>query len=132
MSLVADVGFAHRLAYIRWLLSRGRINPASDKELATALGVGYKWIGKWKVLAESPEGRTELAAITKALVPMGVSADWLYDGKGPVPRLWPEWIAAESVAQPIPLPPVAYKKRAEAATEPVAKRASAKRGRKGA
>lgn len=94
-----EIGFAGRLAYLRWLRTVGREGPETDAELAAALGVGVKWLRKWKRRAEAPEGRTEALAIATALEAMGVTVGWLYDGKGPTPRpkLWREWLVAREL-----------------------------------
>lgn len=90
---MARIGFRERLAFVRWLRAKGRTALESDAELAVALGVGYKWLQKWKTRAEAPEGRTEHDAIAKALKPLGVPVRWLYDGSGaqPWPDLWAYW-----------------------------------------
>jgi transcriptional regulator with XRE-family HTH domain len=88
---VAAGGFAERLAYVRWVRSMGRLKPETDAELARAMGVGDKWLAKWKTSARPPEGRSEAAAIEASGV---VSVDWLYDARGEAPRpeLWRDWI----------------------------------------
>ena len=76
--LTLEVGFAERLAYVRWLRNRGRLTPESDTELADAWGVGQKWLGKWKTRREAPEGRTDRADRG----PRGSSR------RGPSPTAW--------------------------------------------
>lgn len=92
--LSAVAGFAQRLAYLRWLRSFGRLKPETDREFAVALGVGEKWLSKWKGSEKPPEGRSEAAAIAEALRPSGVTVEWLYDGKGSPPQqvLWSDWL----------------------------------------
>lgn len=89
----SEVGFAHRLAYVRWLRDRGRVVREADRQFAIAMGVGEKWYIKWKQRDHAPEGRTEFEAFAAGLATMGVSAAWLYDGKGatPEPKLWDAW-----------------------------------------
>lgn len=105
-----ESGFAERLAYVRWLRSRGRIAPESDRELAQALGVGEQWLRKWKSRPDAPDGRKEAQAIAGALAPLGVTIAWLYDEQGPPPEpaLWAVW-SGRPVTQPaaieIPLEP---------------------------
>jgi transcriptional regulator with XRE-family HTH domain len=92
----SDSTFAERLAYVRWLRSRGRPAPETDAELAGALGVTSGWIRKWKLRPDAPEGRTQMAAIEKALHPTGVSVHWLFDNQGtaPEPDQWDRWLEA--------------------------------------
>lgn len=89
-----EVGFRERLAYLRWLRARGRLRAETDAEVATALGVGEKWLTKWKGRADAPEGRTEEAAIKASIGAQ--PAQWLYDGTGPAPEpaRWREWLQA--------------------------------------
>lgn len=91
-----DIGFRDRLAYVRWLRARGKTKMERDTELAEGLGVGYEWLKKWGRRAEAPQGRREYDAIRRALTPIGVSVDWLYDGIGetPHPELWAFWVEA--------------------------------------
>lgn len=99
---MAETGFADRLAYVRWLRNRGRLVPETDTEFASSVGVGTKWLTKWKSRPDAPEGRTEMLALEEALKPLGVVTAWLYDGKGqpPEPRLWKDWVAALEKARP--------------------------------
>jgi hypothetical protein len=113
---VAVIGFADRLAYVRWLRARGKRAPETDTEFAANVGVGAKWLGKWKNKPNAPEGRTEAAAISAALAGMGVSLDWLYDGKGspPEPIAWKRWLAdAERASRQPTLGPSVIKEPAE-------------------
>jgi hypothetical protein len=98
-------GFAHRLAYLRWLRNRGRVKAETDAEVSAWLGVGLKWLGKWKTRRDAPEGRTEARAVSAALRAIGVELDWLYDGAGdpPEPERWGEWLARVPV-EVIPAP----------------------------
>jgi hypothetical protein len=93
---VPEIGFRDRLAYVRWLRARGKTRMEKDTELAEGLGVGYEWLKKWGRRAEAPEGRTQYEAIRRALEPIGVAVDWLYDGVGetPHPELWAFWVEA--------------------------------------
>lgn len=100
----AQIGFAERFAYVRWLRARGRLSPESDRELAVALGVGESWIRKWKTRADAPEGRSEQKALERALAPLGVTVEWLYDNAGPPPQpsLWETWRVALSGQPSLP------------------------------
>lgn len=91
-------GFAGRLAYLRWIRSVGRPRQESDREFAKALGVGEKWLAKWKGSEKAPEGRTEAAAIERALGGLALVM-WLYDGKGrpPRPELWEAWTSSDGL-----------------------------------
>lgn len=103
-------GFAGRLAYVRWLRSRGRVKLETDREFAAAMGVNYPWFAKWKTRTEAPDGRTETGAMAEALRPYGVTPDWLFDAKGspPEPALWTIWlngpVATPAVGELIPDP----------------------------
>lgn len=90
-----EIGFSLRLAYVRWLRDRGRIVRESDRQFAERMNIGEKWVTKWKLRDDAPEGRSEYDALRCALAPMGVAMNWLYDGTGaaPEPRLWVEWTA---------------------------------------
>lgn len=96
-----DSGFGERLAYVRWL----RIGPdgerETDEQFAAALGVGVKWLGKWKYSEPPPKGLVEAQAIEKALRGMGVTLDWLYGGTGPPPspRKWADWLKSHRAIQ---------------------------------
>lgn len=100
--LAAAIGFAERFAFVRFLRAMGRLSPESDRELAAALGVGESWIRKWKTRADAPEGRSEQKAIEKALEPMGVGIEWLYDGVGAAPDFWEPWYRAHLELQKRP------------------------------
>lgn len=91
-----EIGFRDRLAYVRWLRARGKTRMEKDTELAEGLGVGYEWLKKWGRRAEAPEGRQQYEAIRRALEPIGVPVDWLYDGIGetPHPEFWAFWVEA--------------------------------------
>jgi hypothetical protein len=97
-----ELGFLDRLAYLRWLRNRGRTKPETDAELASAWGVGEKWLSKWKLRTDAPEGRSESAAIAKAIGAGAMS--WLYDGVGeaPEPETWAAWYAEWLAAQRAP------------------------------
>lgn len=120
-------GFAHRLAYLRWLQNRGRVKPLTDAEVAAWLGVGLKWLGKWKTKREAPEGRTEARAVERALATIDVTIDWLYDGEGapPEPSQWAEWLRR------VPIEVVPATRPRRGAQEHLAKTAVKKRGRNG-
>jgi hypothetical protein len=85
-------GFSERLAYVRWVRQARLRRYENDRQLAVALGVGEKWLGKWKDSAKPPEGRSEAAAI-EAVLGRATTA-WLYDGVGepPNPELWNAWL----------------------------------------
>lgn len=102
--MAPEIGFAERLAYVRWLRARGRISPESDRELATALHVGESWVRKWKTRADAPEGRSEQKALEAALGAVLVA--WLYDDEGapPQPALWAAWRAGWRAESVLPLP----------------------------
>lgn len=104
---MVDIGFGGRLAYLRWLDSRGRITPKSDREFAAELGVGESWVRKWKVRPDVPERRTEEGAFQRHF---GEPATrWLYEMKGAAPQapLWPGWLTDwERTQQPAEKPPV--------------------------
>jgi hypothetical protein len=104
-------GFAGRVAYLRWLLSRGRIAPLTDKALADWLGVTEKWFGKWKTKRRAPEGRTESLAIDAALSRLGTSTHWLYDAKEdpPRPELWAVWRESEEMPETITIDGTTYR-----------------------
>jgi len=129
---VTHIGFAERLAYLRWLLNRGRTDPITDIQLAERLGVGLKWLGKWKSRDEAPNGRSEALRISEAIKPWGASIDWLYDGKGeaPEPALWRAWLAArDEVTDPPPpgvrdVPVEAMERVSPAKKAPAKKRAT--------
>jgi len=89
-------GFADRLAYVRWLRMRGRVAFENDREFAEALGVTYGWFAKWKSRRDAPEARKETNALARALEPMGVTYDWLFDniGEAPEPEMWRDWLRA--------------------------------------
>jgi hypothetical protein len=92
MVRVPDGGFAERLAYVRWVRTARLRRYENDRQLAAALGVGEKWLGKWKDSSRPPEGRSEAAAIEAVLG--RESTAWLYDGVGapPNPELWQAWL----------------------------------------
>ena len=134
------IGFAERLAYVRWLRSRGRIRPETDTELAASLGVGAKWLGKWKGKSSAPEGRTEATAIAAALSGIGVTLDWLYDGKGspPEPSAWKGWlkdwersaVSGLAAAHNTTVEPEKSAAAFAAKQKPATKQAAGQRGRK--
>lgn len=95
---VGDFGFAARLAYLRWVFNAGRTEALKDAEFASRIGVGTKWLGKWKSRADAPPGRAEAQAIEAALRPWGATIAWLYDNDGapPFPALWQFWHAQAS------------------------------------
>jgi hypothetical protein len=89
---LADGGFAERLAYVRWVRQAQLRRYENDRQLAAALGVGEKWLGKWKDSTKAPEGRSEAAAIEAVLG--RAATEWLYDrvGDPPNPELWQAWL----------------------------------------
>lgn len=91
-----EIGFRERLAYVRWLRARGKTAVEKDTELAEELGVGYEWLKKWAKRSDAPPGRDQFETLARTLAPLGVSADWLYTGRGgtPHPDLWARWIEA--------------------------------------
>jgi hypothetical protein len=97
----------------------------TDGELADELGVGEKWLGKWKVKAQAPGGRAEEKAIARAIGEDG--AKWLYDGVGsaPDPAAWAIWQAG-TVATTIPSGAVLVP-RADPAAPPATEAASRSR-----
>lgn len=88
-----QIGFRERLAYLRWLRDCGALTPESDGKLADYLGVGVKWLGKWKRSQKAPNGIAEHEAIETSLREMGVAINWLYKGEGdpPEPDMWARW-----------------------------------------
>lgn len=104
---MASTGFDDRLAYLRWLRSAGRPKAETDDELAVALGVGKKWLDKWKRRSDSPDGRDEEKSIRQSLG--DAVTRWLYDDEGdpPKPDLWKVWIRALR-ARPTELPATAF------------------------
>jgi transcriptional regulator with XRE-family HTH domain len=92
MGRLPDGGFAERLAYVRWVRQARLRRYENDRQLAAALGVGEKWLGKWKDSTRAPEGRSEAAAI-EAVLGREATA-WLYDGVGEPPNreLWHAWL----------------------------------------
>lgn len=104
-------GFAARLAYVRWLRNRGQLRAETDAELAEATGVGLPWLTKWKARDDAPNDR----AITKRFAAgLGVSDDWLIDGRGdaPEPALWRMWLAFDGGGGDGGLDPPDYMKAA--------------------
>lgn len=101
---MADVGFAGRLAYVRWLRDRGRVKRLTDAEFAAWLGVGQKWLVKWKPLRNPPKGIAEAEKIDGALRSIGSDRKWLYDGVGnpPEPEEWAPWLADFQMQQGSP------------------------------
>jgi hypothetical protein len=93
-----DQGFANRLAYVRWLRGMGRDELEMLSDFAKAIGVKYSWLYKWAESPKSPTRRPEIKALIAGLEPMGVSEEWLIDGKGTPPRadLWTSWAHARS------------------------------------
>lgn len=93
---VVDIGFRERLAFVRWLRARGKTALEKDTDLADGLGVGYEWLKKWSKRSDAPPGREQFDILAKSLAPLGVSADWLYSGRGPTPHpeLWARWLEA--------------------------------------
>lgn len=128
--MTAKYGFADRLAYIRWLRSRGRRAAETDREFAAAIGVTYGWFTKWKVRLDAPPGRTEARAILAALRPSGVTEEWLFDAKGKPPEheLWDVWVKGPVVVAGalLPDPRQQAKERSESQGRP----ASGRSGRK--
>lgn len=92
---MAESGFAERLAYWRWLRNEGKLAPETDGKFAAAVGVGPKWLGKWKGSHKAPDGLTEALALSAALADVGGTLDWLYKGTGvpPRPKDWARWYA---------------------------------------
>jgi transcriptional regulator with XRE-family HTH domain len=95
---LADGGFAERLAYVRWVRQARLRRYENDRQLAAALGVGEKWLGKWKDSTKAPEGRSEASAIEAVLG--RPTTEWLYDGVGepPNPELWQAWLDEHAFA----------------------------------
>jgi hypothetical protein len=112
-----------RLAYVRWLRSRGRVKPEGDSELAAATGVGLPWLNKWKNRADAPNDRSITNRFSRAL---GVSDAWLIDGDGepPRPQLWGIWSEGAST------PTADAQQVAAPALNETRGRASAKKARK--
>jgi hypothetical protein len=109
---VTEIGFAGRLAYVRWLLDRGRVMRLTDAEFAAWLGVGVKWLGKWKARTSAPKGMDEAEAIEVALGQHGWSRAWLYKGTGgaPVPDQWRGWLTELRESQRAATPPEGTKR----------------------
>lgn len=92
-----DLGFADRLAYVRWLRQAGRTEVESLRAFSAAIGVEYAWLHKWADSARAPTRRPEIKALMAGLAPMGITEEWLIDGTGtpPMPTLWRGvWIKA--------------------------------------
>ena len=89
-----EIGFKMRLAYVRWLRHAGRHLHESDRQFAEHMGVGEKWVAKWKLRDDPPDGRVEYETMRASLAASGISVDWLYDGVGcaPEPKLWNYWL----------------------------------------
>lgn len=84
------MSFAVRLAYVRWLNSRGALSPESDSDLAKRAGLGNEWLAKWKKRDDAPNDRTRAGLLVAAL---GADPGWLLDGVGnpPEPELYVAW-----------------------------------------
>lgn len=90
-----DLGFDDRMAYVRWLRDMGHTEPEKLTAFAAAIGVKYDWLYKWIDSPKPPSRRAEIKALVAGLEAMGVTEDWLIDGKGaaPEPALWKRWLA---------------------------------------
>jgi len=97
-----------RLAYVRWLRARGRASAETDRELATATGVGYPWLQKWKTRPDAPDSREQGRKLCEGL---GIDGAWLLDNKGaaPEPELWQHWLASQRAAAITQIPASAFK-----------------------
>lgn len=92
-----DVGFRGRLAYVRWLRARGRVQPESDRDLALAVGVTEGWLYKWKDRIDPPDSRKHSDALCAGL---GVDSEWLLYARGtpPEPPMWKAWLISPKLA----------------------------------
>lgn len=129
--LTGGAAFRDRLAYVRWVRSAGRQKPETDREFADFLGVGEKWLAKWKTSPDAPNGRDEAKAIGLALQPMGITTAWLYDNEGepPRPELWRIWLSAAGDVSVAPTPTGQAENYSEVQVNPAPKPATGSHGR---
>lgn len=93
MSHTDTPGFRDRYFYVVWLRSRGLAAYPTRKDIALGANVGYSWLQKREGRDDASNDRT----LTRSLCSyLGVSEDWLLDGKGEPPDagLWGVWWGA--------------------------------------
>lgn len=93
--------FGERLAYCRWLRSRGLVCTEGEREFARNVGIPESWYFDWKYRPDPPRIGSHALKLLAALAGLGVTQDWLFYGVGtpPEPALWDAWFAHAPTGQ---------------------------------